>query len=283
MGAPRARSGPRSATTCASGASTSRAAARTSSHDETLFAYLAASSRACTRAAPQLPFDLNGGFVGYLGYELKADCGGRPTRTAPSCPTRSCCSPTGSSRSTTSAARRTCSRSRRDGRATMRRRASAGCATTRARARATARAAPSPPAGATPSGPARCAFELAARPRALHGERRGLQARCSRPARATRSASPTGVAAGAVADTFALYRVLRRVNPAPYARLPADARGRAAELLAGALPARRAATARSRRKPIKGTAPRAARPRPRTRAPRDDLLRERRRTAPSTS
>ncbi|HWI06173.1 MAG TPA: aminodeoxychorismate synthase component I [Solirubrobacteraceae bacterium] len=43
--------------------------------EETLFAYL---SRELTRlhcAGPALPFDLNGGFVGYLGYELKADCG----------------------------------------------------------------------------------------------------------------------------------------------------------------------------------------------------------------
>ncbi|HEY1539960.1 MAG TPA: aminodeoxychorismate synthase component I [Solirubrobacteraceae bacterium] len=44
-------------------------------HDETLFAYLSRELARLHSASPQLPFDLNGGFVGYLGYELKADCG----------------------------------------------------------------------------------------------------------------------------------------------------------------------------------------------------------------
>jgi para-aminobenzoate synthetase len=45
-------------------------------HDETLFDYLARELARLHTAGPQLPFDLNGGFVGYLGYECKADCGG---------------------------------------------------------------------------------------------------------------------------------------------------------------------------------------------------------------
>jgi para-aminobenzoate synthetase len=44
-------------------------------HDETLFAYLARELARLHTASPELPFDLNGGFVGYLGYECKADCG----------------------------------------------------------------------------------------------------------------------------------------------------------------------------------------------------------------
>ena len=44
-------------------------------HEETLFAFLSRELARLHTDSPELPFDLNGGFVGYLGYELKADCG----------------------------------------------------------------------------------------------------------------------------------------------------------------------------------------------------------------
>jgi para-aminobenzoate synthetase len=44
--------------------------------DESIFDYLSAEMRRLRYVSHELPFDFNGGFVGYFGYELKADCGG---------------------------------------------------------------------------------------------------------------------------------------------------------------------------------------------------------------
>ena len=44
-------------------------------HSEPLLHYLSRELARLHTKSPDLPFDLNGGFVGYLGYELKADCG----------------------------------------------------------------------------------------------------------------------------------------------------------------------------------------------------------------
>ncbi|HEV2775394.1 MAG TPA: aminodeoxychorismate synthase component I [Solirubrobacteraceae bacterium] len=44
-------------------------------HHEPLLHYLSRELARLHTESPDLPFDLNGGFVGYLGYELKADCG----------------------------------------------------------------------------------------------------------------------------------------------------------------------------------------------------------------
>ena len=43
--------------------------------DETVFSYLSRELARLHTVGPELPFDFNGGFVGYLGYECKADCG----------------------------------------------------------------------------------------------------------------------------------------------------------------------------------------------------------------
>lgn len=51
-------------------------------HEETLFAFLSRELARLHTESPELPFDLNGGFVGYLGYELKADCGAPGARPA---------------------------------------------------------------------------------------------------------------------------------------------------------------------------------------------------------
>jgi para-aminobenzoate synthetase len=44
--------------------------------EETVFDYLSRETRRLRCASDDLPFDFNCGFVGYFGYELKADCGG---------------------------------------------------------------------------------------------------------------------------------------------------------------------------------------------------------------
>ena len=43
---------------------------------ESIFAYLSREMRRLRHLSDDLPFDFNCGFVGYFGYELKADCGG---------------------------------------------------------------------------------------------------------------------------------------------------------------------------------------------------------------
>ncbi len=50
--------------------------------EETLFAYLTRELARLQTDSPELPFDLNGGFVGYFGYECKADCGAGGARRA---------------------------------------------------------------------------------------------------------------------------------------------------------------------------------------------------------
>src|SRR5262245_14573581 len=52
----------------------------TVSHDvgeaESIFTFLEAELERLRPEVPDLPFDFPCGFVGYLGYELKAECGG---------------------------------------------------------------------------------------------------------------------------------------------------------------------------------------------------------------
>ncbi len=57
----------------------------TETHAETIFDHLRREqARLAAVAAPaDLPFGFAGGFAGYLGYELKADCGGSAAHEAP--------------------------------------------------------------------------------------------------------------------------------------------------------------------------------------------------------
>ncbi|MEA2288206.1 MAG: para-aminobenzoate synthetase, partial [Solirubrobacteraceae bacterium] len=59
-----------------------RGSAREERH-ESVLAYVERELAALRADAPELPFDFVGGFAGYLGYELKAECGGRSAHTSP--------------------------------------------------------------------------------------------------------------------------------------------------------------------------------------------------------
>jgi para-aminobenzoate synthetase len=66
----------------ASGRATIRTASGTEQADGPLFAYLDDQIRARRTTTAALPFAFNGGYVGYLGYELKAECGGEAAHAA---------------------------------------------------------------------------------------------------------------------------------------------------------------------------------------------------------
>jgi len=66
----------------ASGRVTIRAAGGTEQADGPLLAYLDDQIRARRTTTSALPFAFNGGYVGYLGYELKAECGGDAAHAA---------------------------------------------------------------------------------------------------------------------------------------------------------------------------------------------------------
>ena len=57
--------------------------ATTEVHRETIFDYLRRELRRLRHLSDDLPFDLNCGFVGYFGYELKADCEGDAAYRSP--------------------------------------------------------------------------------------------------------------------------------------------------------------------------------------------------------
>jgi para-aminobenzoate synthetase len=56
---------------------------RTSTHNESIFSYLERELLARHVETEGLPFDFNGGYAGYLGYELKADCGANAAHSSP--------------------------------------------------------------------------------------------------------------------------------------------------------------------------------------------------------
>jgi len=51
--------------------------------DVPIFDYLKNELRDRYCASPELPFDFNGGYVGYFGYELKSECGGAAAHRSP--------------------------------------------------------------------------------------------------------------------------------------------------------------------------------------------------------
>ena len=57
-------------------------AGRVETRRESIFDYLERESRRPRPVGPELPFEFAAGFVGYLGYELKAECGGEAAHRA---------------------------------------------------------------------------------------------------------------------------------------------------------------------------------------------------------
>ncbi|MGE0067751.1 MAG: aminodeoxychorismate synthase component I, partial [Solirubrobacterales bacterium] len=66
----------------ATGAVRVRRGEEVETREESIFAYLAAELERLRGPVTELPFGFNCGFVGYFGYELKAECGGRAAHAA---------------------------------------------------------------------------------------------------------------------------------------------------------------------------------------------------------
>ncbi len=202
-------------------------------------------ARAC--AAPELPFDFAGGWVGYLGYELKAECGARAAHVSslPDCQLLF--------------ADRLIAFDHAAGEVWLVALVPPGEELQAARSleQLEAKLRAAPPAPPLEEGARRGGSFALARPRAGYLED---LARCAQALRDGESyevcLTNRLVAQGAV-DPLRLHRVLRRVNPAPYA---AFLKVEGAVVVSSSperfLKVDRHGMAEAR--PIKGTAPRAA-------------------------
>jgi para-aminobenzoate synthetase len=220
---------------------------------ETLFAFLSRELARLHTVGPELPFALNGGFVGYLGYECKADCGAADAHAAEL--PDACLLLADRLLVIDHELGRTHLLALSDGTADE-------VAAAQAWIDATAARLDDLPALAEP--PA-LGHEAAALQFALRRGREHYLANietCQRLLEAGESYEiclTNQLALPAIADPFALYRVLRRVNPAPYSaylRLPEGA-------ILSSSPERFLRATRDRTieaKPIKGTAARGADP-----------------------
>ena len=233
--------------------------------EETLFAFLSRELARLHTTSPELPFDLNGGFVGYLGYELKGDCGGAVAHRA-ELPDAFLL-----------LADRIVAIDHELGRAHLLALSDVSpedVAAAESWVRRSAVTLAALPALAEPqTTAAECAslqFELR-RGRAHYMANVEACKRLLEAGESYEICLTNSIALPAPPDTFELYRVLRRVNPAPYS---AYLRLREGAVLSSS-PERYLRVRRDRSveaKPIKGTAPRRADPRADAEA-RDGLLR----------
>jgi para-aminobenzoate synthetase len=218
-------------------------------HEETLFTFLSRELARLRTDSPELPFDLNGGFVGYLGYECKADCGAAGARRA-ELPDAFLL-----------LADRIVAIDHELGRAHVLALSTAEPADAAAAAdwiAATAAALADLPVLAEPpaSGHEQAALEFElARGREHHLANIETCKALLASGESYEICLTNTLSLPAPRDTFALYRVLRRVNPAPYS---AYLRMREGAVLSSSperfLRVRRDRTVET--KPIKGTAPR---------------------------
>ena len=222
-----------------------------------------------------LPFDFNGGYVGYLGYELKAECGGDAAH-ASDAPDAAFVFADRFSRSTTSSGPRTCSSRSSATRATPSRTADRWLATRAAAGRAAAARRPARRRRRAPR--RRAAPTRRVRVRLRHDRDDAYLERIARCQREltdgeTYEVCLTNRSTADARSTRWRLRRLRRVNPAPYAAFLRF--GEVAVLSAS--PERflsSAATAASRRSRSREPR-RAARRRPRTCGSRERAARQR--------